>query len=246
MLLVSPESTETAALYYADEEYGELERLLGTAGKGTRDKPPEAGLTVARQINITWMIHDVTPWRLDRVYPVHKGQDVWIHTAANLDSTTNGTWHRADHPSQLRALLKKLGLMGKVSDEGRAAIFPPGWEEGGTDDAAKDSSGLPADAADKATEASPAQGAGSGPSDGTGDAAKDSSGLPADAADKATEASPAQGAGSGPSDGTGWWWALPGAAAGAVLALVLRPFAARLPLDRLRGEPEPRQELRDV
>ncbi|WDF40730.1 hypothetical protein PBV52_30080 [Streptomyces sp. T12] len=211
MLLVSPESTETAALYYADEEYGELERLLGTAGKGTRDKPPEAGLTVARQINITWMIHDVTPWRLDRVYPVHKGQDVWIHTAANLDSTTNGTWHRADHPSQLRALLKKLGLMGKVSDEGRAAIFPPGWEEGGTDDAAKDSSG-----------------------------------LPADAADKATEASPAQGAGSGPSDGTGWWWALPGAAAGAVLALVLRPFAARLPLDRLRGEPEPRQELRDV
>ncbi|WP_369171891.1 hypothetical protein AB5J49_29610 [Streptomyces sp. R28] len=217
VLLVSPESAETAALYYADEEYGELEQLLGAVGKGTRDKPPEAGLTAARQINITWMVHDVTPWRLDRVYPLHKGRDVWIHTAANLDSTTNGTWHRADHPSQLRALLKKLGLMGKVSGQvfggGRDAIFPPGWEEGGRDDAAKDSSGLTADAADKATEASPAQGAGSG---------------------------------SGSGDGTEWWWALPGAAAGAVLALVLRPFAARLPLDRLRGEPGPRQELREL
>ncbi|WP_246101377.1 hypothetical protein [Streptomyces cyaneus] len=213
MLLVSPESTETAALYYSDREYGELEQLLGTAGKGTRDKPPEAGLTVARQINITWMVHDVTPWRLDRVYPVDKGQDVWIHTAANLDSTTNGTWHRADHPSQLRALLKKLGLMGKVSGGGTAAIFPPGWQEGGADDAAKDSSDLTTDAADKATGASPAR----------------------------------SGSGSGSGDGTDWWWAVPGAAAGAVLALVLRPFATRLlPLDRLRGEPGPRQELRDA
>ena len=210
MLLVSPESTETAALYYSDKEYGELEQLLGTAAKGTRDKPPEAGLTAARQINVTWMVHDVTPWRLDRVYPVHKGRDVWIHTAANLGRTTNGTWHRADHPAQLRALLKKLGLMGKVPDEGRAAILPPGGEEdGASDDAAKD-------AADPA-------------------------------ADPATEASPARSAsGAGSADGADWWWALPGAAAGAVLALVLRPFTTRLPLDRLRGEPGPRQELRDV
>lgn len=211
MLLVSPESTETAALYYSDKEYEELAQLLDAPGKGTRDKPPEAGLTAARQINVTWMVHDVTPWRLDRVYPVHKGQDVWIHTAANLDSTTNGAWHRADDPSQLRALLKKLGLMGKASAEGSAAIFPPAWEVYGTDD----------------------------------DAAKDSSAPASDAVDQAAEASSAK-PGSGSEDATDWWWALPGAAAGAVLALLLRPFATRLPLDRLRGEPGPRQELRDV
>lgn len=203
VLLVSPESTETAALYYSDEEYGELEQLLGTPGKGTRDKPPEAGLTAARQINVTWMVHDVTPWRLDRVYPAHKGPHVWIHTSANLDSTTNGTWHRAEHPSQLRALLKGLGLMGKVSGEGRAAIFPPAWETAGTGEAAEEQTAR----------------AGAGPGSGSG---------------------------SGSDDGTDWWWALPGAAAGAVLALLLRPFATRLSLDRLRGEPGPRQELRDV
>ncbi|KUL39694.1 hypothetical protein ADL12_14630 [Streptomyces regalis] len=209
VLLVSPESVETASLYYSDEEYAELEQLLGTPGTGTRDKPPEAGLTAARQVNVTWMLHDVTPWRLDRVFPIYDGRDVWIHTAANLDRTSNGTWHRADHPAQLRALLKKLGLMGKTSAGGSAAIFPPAWEVYGTGEGAKAS----ADAADKATEASPAQA--SGPRSGSG-------------------------------DGTDWWWALPGAAAGAVLALLLRPFTARLPLGRLRGEPGPRQELRDV
>jgi hypothetical protein len=79
---------------------------------------------------------------------------------------------------------------------------------------------------------------------GEGEGAQDSSGTATDAMDTATEAPLAQSTGSG--DGTDWWWALPGAAAGAVLALVLRPFAARLPLARLQGEAGPRQELRDV
>ncbi|MFJ8634384.1 hypothetical protein [Streptomyces sp. NPDC093568] len=189
---MAPESTETASLYYSDEEYEALARLLGGQGEGTRDKPPEAELMAARQINVTWMVHDVSPWRLDQVYAAHKRQAVWIHTAMNLDATTNGAWHRADHPSQLRALFAELGLMGKASSDGGAAISPP-------------------DASD--------------------------------AGDRVTGASPAA---SGSREGTDWWWALPGAAAGAVLALVLRPFATRLPLDRLRGEPGPRQELRDV
>ncbi|MEU3252770.1 hypothetical protein [Streptomyces sp. NPDC006997] len=57
---------------------------------------------------------------------------------------------------------------------------------------------------------------------------------------------PATAAASGGGDG-GWWWALPGAAAGAVLALLLRPLALTwLSTSRLRAEPGPRQELRDV
>ena len=47
-------------------------------------------------------------------------------------------------------------------------------------------------------------------------------------------------------DGTEWWWALPGLAVGAVLALVLRPFALRMRGDRVRRERGPRQELRDL
>ncbi|MCT9076312.1 hypothetical protein [Streptomyces fulvoviolaceus] len=198
VLVVSPQSTETAALYCTDKEYGELERLLGAPGTGTRDKPPEANLAAARQINVTWMVHDVSPWRLDRVFPLADADDVWIHTAENVPASVNGEWHRARNPGQLRALLKDLGLMGETSGEGHA-IFPTPWQESGNDSATAE---------------------------------------PETAA--ATSPTPAA------DDEADWWWALPGLAAGAVLALVLRPFAMRMPPARLRREPGPRQELRDV
>ncbi|MFD3498518.1 hypothetical protein ACFWWT_34380 [Streptomyces sp. NPDC058676] len=205
VLVVSPQSTETAALYYSDEEYGELEQLLGTPGTGVRDKPPEADLMAARQINVTWMAHDVSPWRLDRVFPLTDADEVWIHTAANLPETVNGHWHRARHPGQLRALLKDLGVMGKTSGQGSSAIFPAPWQTSET-----------------------------------------GSDAGVDTTDSVADAAVAPAAQDGPGEGTDWWWVLPGAAAGAVLALVLRLFATRMPWDRWRPEPGPRQELRDV
>lgn len=209
VLIVSPESTETASLYHSDKEYGQLQRLLGEPGAGSADKPPEADLITGPQINVTWMLHDVTPWRVDRVYPAADSEAVWIHTAANLDASTNGTWHRAEQPAGLRGLLENLGVMGEASDGDYSVEYPPAWDMYGTDTEKAEA---------EATEPTPA-------------------------------AAPAQRPGSG--DGADWWWALPGLAAGAVLALVLRPFATRLPevpaLRRWRvREPGPRQELRDV
>ncbi|MCX5361282.1 hypothetical protein OG864_21465 [Streptomyces sp. NBC_00124] len=205
VLIVSPGSTETASLYHSDKKYGELQRLLGEPDAGTADKPPEADLAAGPQINVTWMLHDVTPWRVDRVHPAVDSKAVWIHTAANLDASTNGTWHRAEQPAVLRGLLENLGVMGEASGGDYSVEYPPPWDMYGTEPA-------------EATEPTPA-------------------------------AAPAQRPGSG--DGADWWWALPGLAAGAVLALVLRPFATRLPeVSALRRhrvrEPGPRQELRDL
>ncbi|PWI17597.1 hypothetical protein DI272_28100 [Streptomyces sp. Act143] len=132
MLIVSPESAETASLYHSDKEYGTLERLLGEPGTGTASKPPEADLVAGPQINVTWMLHDVTPWRVDRVYAAGKSEAVWIHTAANLDSSTNGTWHRAQRPAVLRELLKDLGVMGKPTDGDYPVEYPPPWDMYGT------------------------------------------------------------------------------------------------------------------
>ncbi|WP_406101160.1 hypothetical protein [Streptomyces canus] len=196
VLVVSPESGETASLYYSDEEYDELERLLGPPGAGTRTTPPEANLLAARQINVTWMAHDVSPWRLDQVFPLAGTDEVWIRTAEHVPESVNGHWHRTKNPPQLRALLKDLGVMRKVSGEGHAIFPAPGQEPG------SDAGAMP-------TQASVG---------------------PASTAD----------------DGTEWWWALPGIAAGAVLALVLRPFALRMRGHRVRREPGPRQELRDL
>ena len=187
VLVASPASGEANALYYSDEGYEELEQLLGAAGRGTPDQPPEADLAGARQINVTWLAHDISPWRLDRVFPVESGaRAVWIHTAANMPDTPNGYWHRAEHPAQLCDLLSKLGVMGKVSGEGYTGIFPAPWK----------SETPPAATADTET-------------------AELRTGAPV------------------ASDDTDWWWALPGAAGGAVLALVLRRLALRVPWDRV-------------
>ncbi|MCX4905979.1 hypothetical protein [Streptomyces sp. NBC_00878] len=130
VLVVSPESGESAALYNSKKEYGELERLLGRPESGTREEPPGLGLGSGRQINVTWMLHDVSPWRVDRVYPeTPRTKDVWIHTAANLPTSMNGYWHKAEQPTAVRALLKKLGVLGESSGEGGAgAIYPAPWE----------------------------------------------------------------------------------------------------------------------
>jgi hypothetical protein len=129
VLVTSPASGEANALYNSDQAYGELEQLLGPASRGTADKPPEADLTRARQINVTWLAHDISPWRLDRVFPVEsEPQAIWIHTAVNLPETTNGMWHRAERPAQLHGLLSKLGVMGEISGEGHTGVFPAPWQ----------------------------------------------------------------------------------------------------------------------
>ena len=199
--MVSPESGETASLYYSDGEYEKLERLLGPPGAGTRTRPPEANLLAARQINVTWMLHDVSPWRLDQVFPSADKGEVWIHTVENVPESVNSFWHRTENPAQLRALLKDLGLMGEASGEGHA-IFPAPEQEA---------------------------------TGGAGEAAPSAAETPVSRTSSATA-----------DDGPGWWWALPGLAAGAVLALVLRPFVLRMRWERTHGEPGPRQELRDV
>ncbi|WP_240926301.1 hypothetical protein [Streptomyces sp. JB150] len=125
VLVVAPSTAEAAGLTYSDEKYGELDRLLGRPGAGSRTEPPEADLTGARQINVTWLLHDVDPWRMNRVF-VHTGSEtVWIHTAATRPRSENGSWHRAEQPAALRALLAELGVMGRSlshsSGEPRAA-----------------------------------------------------------------------------------------------------------------------------
>lgn len=216
VLVVSPESGETASLYYSDEEYGKLERLLGPRGAGTRSKPPEANLLAARQINVTWMAHDVSPWRLDQVFPAADSNEVWIHTAEHVPESVNGQWHRTSDPVQLRALLKDLGVMGETSGEGHA-IFPEPKPD---------------------QEPEPEQGQDARSGAGAADVG---SADPGAAENSASVVRPSAAA-----EGVQWWWALPGLVAGAVLALVLRPFVLRMRWERLRRDPGPRQELRDV
>lgn len=204
VLVTSPGSEETASLYHSDKGYGELERLLGPAGKGTRERPPGAISPSARLINVTWMVHDVTPWRVDRVFVGLPDEDVWIHTAAHVPESPNGSWHRAGNSSDVYKFLSELGVMGEARGTGPVSdAYPAPWET-----------------------------AQAGPESDEGTAA-------------AAQEAPETRAATVPRDDTDWWWAIPGLAAGAALALVLRPYGARL-VQRRKDDPGPRQELLDV
>ncbi|MCX4818870.1 hypothetical protein OG883_02915 [Streptomyces sp. NBC_01142] len=219
VLLTSPASSETASLYYSDEDYAELSNLLVTSPEREQgQRPPGLHMEVGtRQINVTWLVHDVQPWRLDQVYLSKRPEVVWIHTSTDME-TQQGTWHKAGHPKDLFLLVKKLGLLGRTSSEGGGAQPPPAWEQG------EDQSQNPGEA-----------------------------GAPEEqsAAPPATDPAAATATATATDGSTDWWWAIPGLAAGAVLALVLRPLASRLPrppFGRGGGTPEtgPRQQLLDT
>lgn len=128
VLIVSPESRQTAARYHSDAEYSTLLTQLGEPDQGQKERPPSLDAAMrSRQINVTWMVHDMSPWRLDRVFTSDDTTTVWIHTAADLPRTFNGYWHRAQHPAELRALLKKLGVMGPVTGDGSTGVQPEEW-----------------------------------------------------------------------------------------------------------------------
>ncbi|MFF1959722.1 hypothetical protein ACFVWX_22415 [Streptomyces sp. NPDC058220] len=135
VLITSPESGETAALYNTDEDYAELLKQLGpledlAATGGQKELPPSLDTSVAsRQINVTWMVHDVQPWRVDQVHLSTDTPTVWISTASQMPSPQGGTWHKAKQPAAVHALVRKLGLMGKKNGSG-GAISPPAWETG--------------------------------------------------------------------------------------------------------------------
>lgn len=129
VLLTSPTSQRTASLYGTQEQYGRLEKLLAPAGgelDRSREEAPEWGKEgiwgerTSDMVSVTWMLHDVTPWRVDRVYTAAPDtQHLWIHTRLgtgdDIDAADNGIWHRAKQPEELRNLLLGLGVLTNAS-----------------------------------------------------------------------------------------------------------------------------------
>ena len=114
-LLSVPGEGRTASLYYTDPEYDALADLvgiesdtgLGTVDRSGRDHASGPGITV------TWMIHDVMPWRIDRIYPNGEGAP-WIATQIGVGNAPIGG-AIGDTPIIVRGNgvpVKAVGLMG--------------------------------------------------------------------------------------------------------------------------------------
>jgi hypothetical protein len=113
VLLVAPGGGGTAALYYDDGDYGELARLLGAGGvPGATGGTAGADHATGSQVTVTWLLHDVVVWRVDRIYLGAPGGP-WVGTQESFGSDVMSVpvaWHRPAEPKALVALLDRLGV----------------------------------------------------------------------------------------------------------------------------------------
>jgi hypothetical protein len=111
VLLSSPGNGKVVATGYDDKSYTELQELLSAEPDGPDDGAEHAG---GEFVRATWLIHDMTPWRLDIIYPDAPGGP-WIATTQSDLSTgqlpEKPVWHRATDGVKLAKLLVNLGLL---------------------------------------------------------------------------------------------------------------------------------------
>lgn len=116
VILVGPSERQAAALYVSDADYAVLGAALeAKPEQDPEGPPPNRGQPGGTHINATWLIHDISIWRIDHIFVTASGGP-WIQThlgsmgeppAAYGDG---GTWHRSPHPDQLLALLGRAGF----------------------------------------------------------------------------------------------------------------------------------------
>jgi hypothetical protein len=171
VLLSAPAIRTVAATGYGDAKY---DALMDSVGMQAKDHPGwKADEGYGRVIRATWLIHDMSIWRLDLIYPDAEGGP-WVATFESLDGKMpdKPVWHPAADGQALTKVLNEFGLLQKAYQA----------NDGATPDAA---------VTDEVTTTAAA---------GT---TSDSNAF------------------------TGWRWALPGALAGGVLALVAVKFWPR-------------------
>jgi hypothetical protein len=87
VLLVHSDTHKAASLYYTDADYALLSELVGGisgAGAGTVDSSG-MGQEFGSAVTLTWLVHDVSVWRVDRVYLDAEGGP-WIATQSDMNA----------------------------------------------------------------------------------------------------------------------------------------------------------------
>ena len=100
-VLVTQPGVSAAGLYYTDEAYDDLLRLLPTDETRGKELPPGGGVSY----NLTWMVHDFMPWRFDQVSISGDGT-AWVATKFTADG--NAGWEPVGEDTRLFDLLTSV------------------------------------------------------------------------------------------------------------------------------------------
>ena len=131
VLLVVPGEGRTASLYTGQADYEELSGLVGAFGdtraaSGSKDGVDHA---IGTEVTATWLIHDVSVWRVDRIYFDAPGGP-WIATQTSFDGSADiwsspVQWHTATRGKALMGLLTRFGLLGDIAAAPSTDVPPP-------------------------------------------------------------------------------------------------------------------------
>jgi len=118
VLLVDSATGRATALYATDPRYQRLSDLLDAlaAPPASIEPAPRTGagnsLVDSGAINVTWLLHDVQVWRVDRIYV--DGDAAVIASQSDLSGGSileaEPVWHHPSNPKDLARLLNDLGL----------------------------------------------------------------------------------------------------------------------------------------
>jgi len=114
VLLVDPGGGRAAALYHSSPDYQRLVDAINAYGSdlGSTDRPASVPENANDAYRLTWLIHDMSIWRIDRIYSTDDG--LWLETLADETGTDPfarpGRWHRVAHPEAVTAVLTSTGL----------------------------------------------------------------------------------------------------------------------------------------
>ena len=117
VLMSNPDQQRARAAYHSDAMYSALTAAVGEGRTGP-DAPP-TGLAAGggEEVRLTWLIHDVQVWRLDRIH-LTSVNGMWIETVVDVSGESrifdmSAHWHRPADEAALAAVLSEAGLLGE-------------------------------------------------------------------------------------------------------------------------------------
>jgi len=126
VLMVSPNAELARAAYYTDPLYADLSAAVGESPTGSSGQPPDIASGGGDDVRLTWLIHDVEVWRIDRIH-LDTDDGIWIETVVDMSGEGRvferpAHWHRPVDEAALTAVLSAAGLLG---DSGAAPSTNP-------------------------------------------------------------------------------------------------------------------------
>jgi hypothetical protein len=113
VLMTNPNLGRATALHVQNPDYDRLYAAVGEEVTGP-EQPP-TGVGSSDEVRLTWLIHDMQIWRIDRVH-LTPDDGIWLETVINFTDSGDvfdrpARWHRPKDGHTLTVLLSTAGLL---------------------------------------------------------------------------------------------------------------------------------------